>query len=42
MGSSRTNRTAVKDLLDDDSVMTWEKLPWVKIKQPTIHYPVIK
>jgi mannan endo-1,4-beta-mannosidase len=42
IGGSRNDRAAVKALLGDDSVMTWEKLPWVKVKKPTIHYPVIK
>jgi mannan endo-1,4-beta-mannosidase len=42
MGGARTDRAAVKELLADDSVMTWEKLPGVKIKHPTVHYPVIK
>ncbi len=42
MAGSRTDRAAVKELLADDSVLTWEKLPWVKIKHPTVHYPVIK
>ncbi|MEO6996156.1 MAG: glycosyl hydrolase, partial [Lacunisphaera sp.] len=42
MGGSRADHAAIKELLADDLVMTWEKLPWVKIKTPTIHYPVIK
>jgi mannan endo-1,4-beta-mannosidase len=42
IGSSRSDREAVKALLADKSVVTWEKLPWVTIKKPTIHYPVIK
>jgi mannan endo-1,4-beta-mannosidase len=36
------DRAAVLALLASDEVMTWDELPWVKIKNPTIHYPVIK
>lgn len=41
-GGGRSDHAAVQALLNSETVMTWEKLPWVKIKQPTIHYPVIK
>ncbi len=42
LGGVRTDRATLTALLGSESVMTWEKLPWVKIKKPTIHYPVIK
>ena len=27
---------------NSSEVLTWDKLPWVKVRNPTIHYPVIK
>ena len=41
-GVGRTDRAALKILLEAENVMTWDKLPWVKIKHPTVHYPVLK
>ncbi len=35
-------RGPVKALYGSESVLTWEKLPWVKVKNPTVHYPVIR
>ncbi len=42
MGGMRTDRAAMMKLLGSDTVMTWERLPWVKVTKPTVHYPVIK
>ena len=38
----RNDRAVANALLGSDQVMTWEKLPWVKVKNPTVHFPVIK
>ena len=42
LAGGRADRTAVAALLGSESVISWEKLPWVKIAKPAIHYPVIK
>ncbi len=42
IGGPRQDRAAMMKLLGSDTVMTWEKLPWVKVTKPTVHYPVIK
>jgi mannan endo-1,4-beta-mannosidase len=36
------DRAAIKNLYDSEEVLTWEELPGVKVRNPTIHYPVIK
>lgn len=41
-GTMRQNREAIKALYGSDRVMNRGELPWVKIKKPTVHYPVIK
>ncbi len=42
LGGMRNQRAAIQTLLGSETVLTWEKLPWVKVKNPTIHYPLIK
>lgn len=32
----------VQATYDSDEVMNWEELPWVTIKNPKIHYPILK
>ena len=36
------DRAAVKATFGADTVLNWEELPWVKVRNPTVHYPVIK
>lgn len=38
----RNDRTALKATYDSGQVMNWEELPWVTVRHPTVHYPVIK
>jgi mannan endo-1,4-beta-mannosidase len=33
---------ALKKIYDSEEVLNWEELPWVTVRNPTIHYPVIK
>ena len=33
---------AARDIYDCNETLTWEELPWVKIKKPKIHYPILK
>ena len=35
----RNDRTVSNALLGSDQVATWEELPWVKVKNPTVHFP---
>ncbi|AOS44736.1 Mannan endo-1,4-beta-mannosidase [Lacunisphaera limnophila] len=41
-GIPRETRAAVKATFDSPVTMNWDELPWVNIKHPTVHYPVIK
>jgi len=31
-----------REIYDCNETLTWEELPWVKIKKPKIHYPILK
>jgi mannan endo-1,4-beta-mannosidase len=42
MAGARQDRAAIVAMLGSEEVLTWDELPWVKIKNPVIHYPVIK
>ena len=42
LGGGRADRAALAALLASPTVMSWDKLPWVKVTKPTVHYPVIK
>jgi mannan endo-1,4-beta-mannosidase len=42
LGGTREDFPKVRAIYESDRVLTWDKLPWVKDKQPTIHYPVLK
>jgi mannan endo-1,4-beta-mannosidase len=33
---------AARDIYDANETITWEELPWVKTKNPKIHYPILK
>ena len=33
---------AMRPLYDSEQVLTMAKLPWVQVKQPKLHYPVIR
>jgi len=35
-------RQPFRAIYDCDETLTWEELPWVKIAQPKIHYPILK
>lgn len=37
-----SDRTALKATYASGRVVKWEDLPWVRVKRPSIHYPVIK
>jgi len=36
------DRRASREIYDCNETLTWEELPWVKIKKPKIHYPILK
>jgi mannan endo-1,4-beta-mannosidase len=40
--SWRDNWAEIKKTYESEEVITWDELPWVTIKEPVIHYPVIK
>ncbi len=42
LSASRKDHAPMLAMLENDAVLTWEKLPWVKITKPTVHYPVLK
>jgi hypothetical protein len=42
LAGGRNDRAAVTALVASPQVMNWDKLPWVKVTKPTVHYPVIK
>ena len=42
LSSAWKDRPAIVALYGSEEVLTWDELPWVKVKNPTIHYPVIK
>ena len=42
LSSSWKDRPAIVAFYASEEVLVWDELPWVKIKNPTIHYPVIK
>jgi hypothetical protein len=31
-----------RELFNSDQVITHNELPWVEVKDPTLHYPVLK
>jgi mannan endo-1,4-beta-mannosidase len=31
-----------REIYDSNETLTWEELPWVKVKKPKIHYPILK
>ncbi len=41
-GSTFADRPRITAVYASDRVLTWERLPWVKVGQPTIHYPVLR
>ena len=42
LGGARQDRAVILATYTSEEVLTWDELPWVKVKSPTIHYPVIK
>lgn len=38
----RDGRAEIKKTYESKEVLTWDELPWVTLKEPVIHYPVIK
>lgn len=36
------DRKAIKRTYESELVITWDELPWVTVKEPVIHYPVLK
>jgi len=42
VGSTLADFPRVRGVYESERTLTWDKLPWVKTKQPTIHYPVLK
>jgi hypothetical protein len=42
MGATREDFPKVRAVYESDRILTWDKLPWVKNRQPTLHYPVLK
>ena len=42
LGGNRAAWPAIKATYESAAVLTWDELPWVKVRNPTIHYPVIK
>jgi mannan endo-1,4-beta-mannosidase len=36
------DRRASREIYDSNETLTWEELPWIKIKNPKIHYPILK
>ena len=42
VASNWKERDKVLATYNNEAVLTWEKLPWVTVRNPTIHYPVIK
>ena len=41
-GAPPSDFPKIRAVYESDRTLTWDKLPWVKVKQPTIHYPVLK
>jgi mannan endo-1,4-beta-mannosidase len=31
-----------RDVYESEEALTWDELPWVTIKQPRVHYPILK
>ena len=42
MAGRGPDRAAVIQLLESEEILTREELPWVTVKHPRIHYPVLK
>jgi mannan endo-1,4-beta-mannosidase len=40
--STAPARPPLRVIYDSDLTLKWEDLPWVTVKHPTVHYPVIK
>jgi len=36
------DRRASREIYDCSETLTWDELPWVSVKKPKIHYPVLK
>jgi hypothetical protein len=36
------DRAAVKEAYASEAVLAWEALPWVQVRNSTVHYPVIR
>jgi mannan endo-1,4-beta-mannosidase len=41
-GGGRPDFDAIRQTFNSDEVLNWEELPWVNVKRPTVHYPVLK
>jgi len=37
-----SGRKALDDIYENDEALTLDELPWVNVKQPTVHYPILK
>jgi mannan endo-1,4-beta-mannosidase len=42
LGAPRESHAAIKATFDSPETMNWAELPWVKVRNPTVHYPVIR
>jgi mannan endo-1,4-beta-mannosidase len=42
IGSAWSDLPKIKAVYESDRTLTWDRLPWVTNKKPTIHYPVLK
>jgi mannan endo-1,4-beta-mannosidase len=42
IGSTHADFPKIRAIYDSDRTLTWDKLPWVTDKKPTIHYPILK
>ena len=42
IGGTREDFPKVRAVYESDRALTWDRLPWVKDKHPTVHYPVLK
>lgn len=35
-------RPSLRAIYESEQTLTWDELPWVTVKHPTVHYPVLK
>jgi len=42
MAWGNPDRRTIQEVYDCNETLTWDELPWVKIKKPKIHYPILK